>query len=304
MQQLIFSLTLLYAIFSLNVTHAPAVTTAIVTGNPEAPPIVWEKQGKLIGMAPQIVTEILTGLKVPFIIKPAGTWQQVQDKAKNGTVDMIVSAYDNKERRTYMEYSEPYLDCPVVIVVKKGDSFLCNCWTDLLDKKGVANTGESFGDSFDAYIKEKLAVTYTTYNRAFEMLAEDTADYLIIDLFPALIYSKLLLVEDKIEFMERPVTIQQFHITISKQSPHVKLLPQINARIAEMKKQGAFKKLASEQYKNWTKTFEQRQRFYAKSQVKAKQEQTAYNAGARDRGLDNMARFMDRDIRYMEGGNW
>ena len=125
-------------------------------------------------------------MKVPFSITVEGTWQQVQDKAKSGAVDMIVSAYDNNERRAYMDYSVPYLESPVVIVVKKGTKFVLSSWKVLINKKGVANTGESFGEEFDAFIKSDLNVTYVPYERAFQMLAQDTADYLIIDLYPAI----------------------------------------------------------------------------------------------------------------------
>jgi len=202
-----------------------------------------------------------------------------------------------------MDYSIPYLQSPVVIVVKKGRSFPFTAWKDLIGKKGVANTGESFGEEFDTFIKEKLDLTYTPYERAFNMMELDSADYLIVDLYPAIIYSKLLNAEEKIEFLDAPATTQYFHMTISKKSPHLGLLPKINAQIKEMKKNGEFKKLAKEQYKSWNKTFKERQRFFARSGTQAQQAQSDWDAGARDRGLDNMAGFIERDVPYMSGSN-
>ncbi len=292
------------AVVLFAVNPVRATEPMLVTGNPEAPPIVWEKGGKLVGIGPWLAETTLKPLAVPHVIRPAGSWAEVQEKARSGAVDLIVSAYRNKDREAYLEFSEPYLESPVVIVTKKGDGFACNCWTDLIGKKGVAHAGESFGEKFDDYIKARLDVTYTTYNRAFEMLGEDTADYLIIDLYPAIIYSKLLQVEDRIEFMAKPATVQHFHMAFSRRSPHRSLLPEINRRIAELKKQGAIKKMLMAQYTDWKKTFDQRQRFYAKSQVKASQAQQQYQAGARDRGLDTMARFIERDIPYMDGASF
>lgn len=275
----------------------------VVTGNPEAPPIVWEKQGELVGVGPEIAARILKTLQVPFTIKPTGSWAQVQENAKNGTIDMVVSAYDNKERQQYMEYSIPYLQSPVVIVVKKGRSFPFTAWKDLVGKKGVANTGESFGEEFDTFIEEKLDVTYTPYERAFKMMELDSADYLIVDLYPAIIYSKLLNAEENIEFLNTPATMQYFHITISKKSPHLGLLAKINAEIKKMKQNGALKNLAKEQYKSWNKTFKERQRFFARSGTQAQQAQSDWDAGTRDRGLENMSRFIERDVPYMSGSN-
>ncbi len=305
MPYLIRSLVVLCsAVLLLAALPARAAGPMLVTGNPEAPPIVWKKGDRLVGVGPWLAEATLTPLKADFTIRPAGTWADVQQKAKNGSVDLIVSAYRNKEREKYLEFSEPYLESPVVIVTKKGNGFACNCWTDLKGKKGVAHTGESFGDKFDAYIRAQLDVTYTTYDRAFEMLAEDTADYLIIDLYPAVIYSKLLQVEDRIQFMDKPATVQYFHMAFARKSPRRDLLPEINRRIRELKQQGRIKQMLVSQYTAWKKTFDQRRRFYAKSQVEARQAQQQFDAGARDRGLDTMARFIERDIPYMDGASF
>lgn len=295
-------LTLLLLATSLG--SAWANPTVQISGNPEAPPVVWEKSGLLTGAGPEMIQTILTKLGVQASIQPAGSWSQVLDKAKSGDIDMIVSSYKTKKREEFLEYSSPYLESPVIVVIKKGDTFLCNCWDDMVGKRGVANTGESFGDEFDSFIAEKLNVTYTSYSRAFEMLAEDTADYLIIDLYPAIIYSKLLMAEDKVEFIEKPITVQQIHLAFSKKSPHLTLLPQINKEIALMKKEGAIKQLALEQYKKWNKTIKERQRFYDRSNQKAKDIQVEFDSGAKERGFDNMARFLQRDIPYMDGSNF
>lgn len=299
--------SLLFVLLITILLTAPRTWAAdpmIVSGNPNSPPVSWDKNDKLMGVGPELATKILTELNVPFSITIGSNWQQVQDKTRDGAVDMIVAAYDNKERRDYMDYSIPFMDSPVVIVVKKGDKFPLSSWKPLIGKKGVAHSGESFGEKFDTFIKTDLDVSYHTYEHAFQMLAEDTADYLIIDLYPAIIYSKLLLAEDKVEFIDTPVSVQHFHMTISKKSPYIKLLPEINNIIAQLKEQKYIKKMVVAQYKQWNKAFEERQRFYAKQKTRATQEQTDFNAGSRDRGLDNLARFIERDMPYMEGSNF
>ena len=302
MRRLFVLATLLLAVL-LSYQPSSAARPLIASGNPEAPPIVWDKTGKLVGVGPAAARRILEKLQVPFIIQPGGTWQQVQEGSKNGSIDLIVSAYDNKERRQYMDFSVPYLKSPVVIVVRKGECFACSAWNGLVGKKGAANTGESFGQEFDTYIHEKLDVTYVPYQRAFEMLSDGTVDYLVMDLYPAIIYSKLLNAEDKIEYLDTPATVQYFHMTISKKSPYLSLMPKINNEIEKMKKEGLFKEMVKEQYKNWNKTFKQRQRFFARSRAKAQQAQSNWDSGARDRGLDEMARFIERDVPYMSGSN-
>lgn len=294
MRLIFFSLAVVSLMLATTL-HAQQATL-VATGNPQSPPIVWSKGKSLKGVGPELTGIVLSELNIPFTISNQGSWPQVQKKAREGRVDLLVSAYKNKERATYMTFSEPYMDSPVVMVTKKGDSFRCNCWEDMIGKKGVAGQGESFGDEFDSFIKKSLDVTFTTYERAFEMLEEDTADYLIIDLFPAIIYSKLLMVEDRIEYMEKPITVQQFHLAFSKKSPYADKVPAINEKVKNLKAQGKIKNLAVAQYKEWNRTFAERRKFYTQADKEARDAQTDFNAGARDRGLDNLARFIEGDV--------
>jgi len=292
------------SVILLTGSQSGASDPMIIAGSSQGPPISWEKNGTLTGVAPELASKILTDLKIPFVIRDEGNWQEVQNKAQAGKIDMIVSAYDNKKRRMYMEYSIPYLKSPVIIVVKKDAVFPFSSWNSLIGKKGVAHSGESFGQEFDSFIQTKLNVSYLSYERAFQMLNTETADYLIIDLYPAIVYSQLLNAEEKVSFLDTPVTIQNFHMTISKKSPYLNMLPAINKKIKALLDQGYIKKLTVEQYKKWHKTFQERQRFFAKQNIRATREQTEFNAGARDRGLERLARFVERDLPYMEGNNF
>jgi len=114
------------------------------------------------------------------------------------------------ERAAYMEYSLPYLPQPTVIVVEKGKEFPFGRWESLMGKKGVSNIGESYGQEFDAFIKSKLDVQFIAFERALELLNRGEVDYLIVDLYTALIYARLLQGEDAITLLEPPVTTQAF----------------------------------------------------------------------------------------------
>jgi polar amino acid transport system substrate-binding protein len=280
-------------------TVSGAAEPLVVSGSPKAPPIVWEKSGTLTGIGPQLVASFLDQAGIKYTIRPEGSWAEVQAKAKSGAIDMIVSAYDNQERREYLDYSIPYIKSPVVIVVKKGDGFPLNSWNDLNEKKGVANTGESFGEKFDTFIREKLNVAFVPYESAFAMLADDRADYLIIDLYPSVIYAKMLNAEDKIEYLDNPATLQNFHVTIAKSSPYKSLVPKINAYIKQMQDRGEIKKMMQEQYQAWHKTFQERKRFFERSNIQSMQTQVEFDAGAYDRGLNNLMRFVETNKPYL-----
>jgi len=299
MQRLFSILTFFVSMTVISLSPANATDPLVVSGNPEAPPIVWEKSGQLTGIGPELVATILTKEGINYTLRPAGSWSEVQEKARSGNIDIIVSAYDNTERREFLEFSIPYLKSPVVILVMKGNEFPFTSWNDLKGKKGVANTGESFGEKFDDFIKKELKVNYTQYEKAFKLLTDNAADYMIIDLYPAVIYSKMLLAEDKISYLENPATIQHFHVTISKKSPHLGLMAKINEFIQQMQEKGLIKQMALDQYTNWNKTFQARQRLFERANVKAREAQMEYNAGSRDRGLDRLAEYIQQDLRYL-----
>ncbi|MCF8056685.1 MAG: transporter substrate-binding domain-containing protein [Desulfocapsa sp.] len=101
----------------LTTLNSFAAETFIVSGNPKAPPVMWEEYNKLTGVGPDIAGAILKELNLDYDIRIEGNWQQVQDKCKSGEVDMIVAAYKNDARAAYMDYSMPYLPQPTVIIV-------------------------------------------------------------------------------------------------------------------------------------------------------------------------------------------
>lgn len=248
-------------LFSLISFSASAAENFIISGNPKAPPIVWEQYNKLTGIGPDLAKSILTDLGLSHDIRITGNWQQVQDKCKAGEVDMIVSAYKNDERATYMNYSVPYLPQPTVIIVKKGMEFAFGRWESLIGKRGVSNIGESYGQEFDDFIKGNLDVKFIAFERAIELLNRGEADYLIVDLFTALIYSRLLQGEDAITILDPPVTTQTFHMAIGKGSALVKHMPAINKKLSALVKDGTVEKLFYKHFEDWKKLIAKRSRF-------------------------------------------
>ncbi|HID69883.1 MAG TPA: transporter substrate-binding domain-containing protein [Desulfobacterales bacterium] len=251
-------------IFSLSASNSFASGTFIVSGNPKAPPVVWEQYDKLTGVGPDLAKSILTELKLDYDIKVSGDWQQVQDKCKNGEIDMVVSAYKNDERAKYMDFSLPYLPQPTVIVVEKGKEFLFGRWESLIGKKGASNIGESYGQEFDTFIKEKLDVQFVAFERAVELLNRGEADYLIVDLYTALIYARLLRGEDSITILEPPVTTQTFHLTIGKNSPMAVQMPAINKKLSRLVKDGTVEKLFYKHFESWKELIAKRSKYFAK----------------------------------------
>ena len=272
-------LLLIHLFLSLSLLFCPPLyssETFVVSGNPNAPPVVWEQYQELVGVGPDLVESIFTELNIPFNIRRSGDWQNVQKRTRSGDIDMIVSAYKNDERAEYLVFSAPYLSQPTVILVEKGKEFEFSSWDALIGKKGVSNKGESYGQKFDAFIKEKLDVNFQQFERAIQLLNLGEADYMIIDLYTALIYSKLLQGEDSVTILDPPVTVQDFHLAVRKDSTLTQYLTAINEKIEEKLKSKEISDSLLAHFDKWQETINKRSSYFAKQQKSRTSQQSEY----------------------------
>jgi polar amino acid transport system substrate-binding protein len=137
-------------------------TKIVATGHPQYPAIAYKDGDNIAGAAPMLVGAIAKTLKVPLESKHMGTWEEAQAAARDGKADMIFGIYYNDERATYLDYVKPaFMFDEVVVFVAKDKPFAYKDENDLIGKKGATNQGESYGNDFDAFIKDKLTVART-----------------------------------------------------------------------------------------------------------------------------------------------
>lgn len=222
----------------------------VASGHPEWPPIMYRQDTVIVGAGPALVQKIFNdiGLKVQFPY--TGSWDKVQAKAKSGAVDVLVAAYKTAEREGYMVYSEPYTTDPVALFVAKGKAFPFDNWDVLKSKKGVAMIGDSYGQEFDGFSAANLHLTRASSSQeAFDMVGSGKADYFIYSLYAGENQLKQNGQQSKFESFPKFVDEESFYITISKKSPFVKYLADVNKGIEKYKADGTINKLI-DQYKN------------------------------------------------------
>ncbi len=215
------------------ITQAAEMLTA--SGHPQYPPIMWKENNSIIGAGVELVKLLFKDLNVTVRSPYRGRWDKVQDEAKQGKIDVIVSLYMTEGRKAFLEYSNPYAKDPVVVFVAKGKAFNYAKWDDLIGKKGTTTIGDSFGQEFDKFISEKLTVTRSAkVEENFSKLINGHADYFIYAMYSGLFESERFDISDKIEFLPISVSVENFYIGISKRSPFVKYLPEINKKLDEL----------------------------------------------------------------------
>ncbi|MEI7688751.1 MAG: transporter substrate-binding domain-containing protein [Candidatus Nomurabacteria bacterium] len=211
----------------------------VASGHPAWAPIMYQEGNQIIGAGPEIADMIFKELDLKVLFPYEGLWDVVQAKTKSGEIDMIVAAYKTAERETYMDYSVIYTVDPVSIFVKKGKTFPFVNWNELLSKKGVVTTGDSYGQAFDQYIKNSLSVaSVTTPDEAFNLLLTDQADYFVYAYYSGTNYLTSKNLNSQIEVLSNYVSSENFYMCISKKSPLLVYLPKINSILERYKNDG------------------------------------------------------------------
>jgi len=230
----------------------------IASGHAEYPPFMWKAGDKIIGVGAELTSIIFGELGIDVDARYVGLWKRVQHEAEIGRVDVVVGIYKNEQRRRYLAYpDESYTPDPVVIFVKKGNTFPFEQWQDLIGKTGGSTMGESFGQEFDTYAERKLIIHRTLrIEQSLQMLSLGRLDYVVYGLYPGRIKAIELGLKNKFDHLPKTVITPPAYQAFSKKSKYLKHLPYFNKRVAELKADGTIGKLIEKYITLWEKTFE------------------------------------------------
>jgi polar amino acid transport system substrate-binding protein len=226
------------------------------TGHPEYPVIAYKEGDAIVGVAPTLVEAIAKQLNVPLESKSMGSWADAQGAARDGKADMIFGIYYNDERAKYLDYVQPaFMFDDVAIFVAKGKAFAFKSQDDLIGKKGVTSEGESYGNEFDAFIKDKLDVARTNdIAEAFKVLLSGKADYLVAGYYPGLAEAAKAGVKDEVEVLDQALLTAEMFVAFSKKSPCTALGEKFGQAITEMTTDGRFDAMLTDANAKWDAT--------------------------------------------------
>jgi polar amino acid transport system substrate-binding protein len=232
---------------------ADECTKITATGHPQYPVIAYKDGDNIVGAAPTLVQTIAKQLNIPLESKYMGTWEEAQAAARDGKADIIFGIYYNDERATYLDYVQPaFTFDDVAVFVVKGKEFPFTDKNDLIGKKGVTNQGESYGNEFDAFMKEKLDVARTNgIDAAFKDLLDGKADYLIAGYYPGLAEAAKEGLKDKVVALNQALLSQEMFVAFSKKSPCASLASKFGEGITQLTTDDSYDKMLIEAQKAW-----------------------------------------------------
>jgi polar amino acid transport system substrate-binding protein len=237
-----------------NATFAADTCTKILaTGHPQYPAIAYKEGDNIGGAAPTLVAEIAKSLNISLESKYMGSWEEAQAAARDGKADMIFGIYYNDERAKYLDYVKPaFMFDDVAVFVVKGKEFPFKGPDDLIGKKGVTNQGESYGNDFNAFMKDKLDVARTAgIDAAFKDLIAGKADYLIAGYYPGLAEAAKAGLKDQIVPLDQAVVTAEMFVAFSKKSPCRSLAEDFGKGITELTTNDKFDAMLDDAIKAW-----------------------------------------------------
>ncbi len=228
----------LFGLFTASGAHAGTGPCSAVKLNGSG---VWfpvsmrkDATGSLNGVFPDLARDILSTLDVPVEEGPDLPWKRVLTLLENGQIDVLAGAYKTGERLEKFGYSHPVMQEEVGVFVRNSLPGRPGSLDDLKGLRGIAPFGASFGEEFDTFAADNLAIDrqpYDDFRTYMHLLMENKADYLVMARRDGLMLIREAGAEDLVEALPWSATVNTLHFLFSRATPCIDLLHSFNEEL-------------------------------------------------------------------------
>ncbi len=210
-----------------------------------------EETEKPIGIAHDLARYVAEQLNMPIDLNAKLPWKRMLEYLEEGDLDMCAAIYWTEERDELYQYTVPYFTNEARVFVLKGKEFEFESFEDLIGLRGGIPAGGSFGEEFDTFAEKhnlKLEGVKTKFQMTQKVMAGRN-DYFIQDYLDGMMYLKKEGLQDKFTALPHPVSTTGVYFAFSRQSPCVKLVPQVNEIIEKAKEDGTIEAIVDKYIK-------------------------------------------------------
>lgn len=134
-------------------------------------PLEKIENGRHIGIAADFMQLLSDKIGIPITLVPAKNWSESISLAKSRKCDIFSLAMSTPERRTYMNFSEPYLEIPLVLAARTVNPFISDI-TTLTDKKMGVVKGYAFGELLRNKYPTMKIIDVSSIDKGLQMVAD------------------------------------------------------------------------------------------------------------------------------------
>jgi len=171
-------------------------------------------------------------------------WNRAMLMLANGEIDVMAGAYFTQQRDRQFFYSLPFASDDIVVFQNTDHVFEVNEVGDLVNRRGARPQGGSYGDFLDRYAKDHLDIIFSpTGNRILDLLINQRVDYVMLGRYDGLANIANDNISDQIHMVEPPLVANPVMFMFSRQSPCMKMVPELNSFIVELEKRDRLKEM-------------------------------------------------------------
>lgn len=168
-------------------------------------------------------------------------WKRALKDSKDGLKGGVGGIYDNNERRTYFDYSDPIFSEEIHVYSRKEDKQF-SAIEDLYDRKVGLNTAWSYGETIDeAKRSGKFQIISAGKNNKanLRLILRKRIDFLPCDQIACnKIISKNKEMSSKLQAGTKPVSSNYGYLVFPKAMKKIQLLDQFNACLKKTEENG------------------------------------------------------------------
>lgn len=156
--------------------------------DPFWPPFEYlDQKGELQGIMKDYYRLFADILEVELELFPTDSWQQTLVSARGRQCDFVGQIAPTNDRKTYLDFTEPYLDFPQVIATKADKPFIADI-NNLMDKPFGAVAGYAIIDILKQKYPEMKIHPYPSVDHGFIALTNGNI-YGFIDFMPSIVHA-------------------------------------------------------------------------------------------------------------------
>ncbi len=229
-----------------SIINAQACQVLRVAGENDWLPVAYinKDTGEPEGIAYDFAKIVGKELNIPVELDATLPWKRVLNYLELGKIDMVASLYWTKERDAKYRYTKSYHKNEARVFVVKGKEFSFEKLEDLMGRVGGLTLG-SYGEEFDIFANQhKLHLDRKkSLKQLTKKLLAGRYDYFILDYLNGMLFLQESGLQGQIVALPHPVSAAAVYFALSRQSPCLALVPQINAVIETSKQDGTLQAL-------------------------------------------------------------
>ncbi len=211
-----------------------------ICGTPAYPPVSWiAPNGRVEGVNAALIRALLLPLGVQVDDQQNSNWRRCLKEVELGNVD-VISGFRNEERLQFVTYLDtPIIEESIYFYYPIGAPFEFTRWENLTGMRIGVMRGDSFGDGPDAALQTYPDLEWvSTQNQNLLKLADGRLDAVPMGKLSGQLQTAALGLNGRVGHTATDVN-DYWYVAISKKSPLMKWLPELNERLERLLKNPA-----------------------------------------------------------------